>query len=93
MKQIDNLNVTGIVVFSAEWCTPCGPTKETVERVCSEHGVSCYTVDADKNGQLAADLGIAGLPTTLAVKDGEVIDGYTGSVNDTIVEGLIEEVK
>lgn len=50
-----------IIVFSAAWCSKCGPYKEQLKKA----GIEFDSVDVDDNEDMAASYGVRGLPTTV----------------------------
>lgn len=68
------------VDFWAEWCGACRmmtPVVEATER--DLPGVRFFAMDADANPVTAARLGVRSLPTTLLLRDGEVVDRIVGA--------------
>lgn len=59
IKNGENL----IVDFWAEWCGPCKMLKPIFERVANETNAQMYTMDVDKNRDIAVSLGIRSVPT------------------------------
>lgn len=85
-KQIDkqgfNENVTSskgavLVDFFAEWCGPCKMLAPSLDEL-SEEGYTIYSVDIDKNPELAAEYGVMSIPTLIFFKDGEKMDRIVG---------------
>lgn len=69
-----------VVDFWAEWCDPCkelGPALETAARE-GQGRFILAKVDVDKNPELAQAFQVQGIPTVLGVRDGKVVDGFSG---------------
>lgn len=62
-----------LIDFYAEWCGPCKKMAPYLEKMKTEMKgqVTIVKIDADKNQQLAQELGIEGLPTLFLYKDGK----------------------
>ncbi|GMG07281.1 thioredoxin [Aspergillus oryzae] len=76
-KVIDS-NEPVVVDFFATWCGPCRMITPAIERLSNENqGVKFYKVDVDGLNTIAADLGIAAMPTFVFFKDGQQIKELT----------------
>jgi thioredoxin 1 len=75
---------TVLVDFSAEWCGPCKAMMPVLQRVSSEYGdrLDIYTVDIDKQPELAAKHGVMSVPTFLIYHDGRQVDRMVGAVSE-----------
>lgn len=75
-----------IVDFHALWCGPCKMMKPTFEKISNENTteVQMYTMDVDKNRELAIELGIRSVPT---------IKTFNGSQNIETKVGLLQEAQ
>jgi thiol-disulfide isomerase/thioredoxin len=72
-----------LVDFTAVWCAPCKEMEKTtwvdptVVEWIEQHGVAVQ-VDADRRRELAQQFGIQGLPTVVAMREGEEVDRVVG---------------
>jgi thioredoxin 1 len=66
----------------AAWCGPCRALGPVVEEIAEEFEGRAVVakLDADRNSELAAQLGIRALPTLLFFKDGQIVDKIVGLV-------------
>jgi thioredoxin len=86
-----------LVDFWAPWCAPCRMLKPVVCRVGEqmEGRARIAFVNVDEQPELAEQFGVQSIPALMIVKDGEVIDAFTGYVpEETLrerVEAMIEE--
>lgn len=81
-----------LVDFWAEWCGPCRMIAPTVKEMASEYeGVlKVAKVDADENPNLIGMYGIAGIPTLMLFKHGQVVERITGAYpKDRIVAKVL----
>lgn len=70
-----------VVDFWADWCVPCKmltPVLEEIEKESSDI-ITLVKVDIDKNPELVKNYSIKSVPTTLVIKNGEVLGGVVGA--------------
>lgn len=70
-----------IVDFWATWCGPCKAMGPTIEALHTEYEgkVNVGKLNVDENPDTAAEYGIRSIPTTLFIKNGEVVDKLVGN--------------
>lgn len=61
-----------ILVFTAEWCTPCKALTPTWDALRKHADVELIDVEARPG--LAEQFGVCSLPTVVVLRDGEVVD-------------------
>ncbi|HLC52921.1 MAG TPA: thioredoxin [Candidatus Nanoarchaeia archaeon] len=70
-----------VIDFWAEWCGPCKIMAPYFEEAARElKDVIFAKVNVDENFELAERFGIMSIPTTLFMKDGEVVDRVSGAL-------------
>lgn len=83
MSQERNLeNGTHVVKFFATWCGPCKMYAPVFERVAARHpDLDFSEVDIDQEPEIRDQYEVAAVPTTLIVKDGEVVGRRPGATS------------
>jgi putative thioredoxin len=78
-----------LVDLWATWCGPCKVLGPLLEKVVDEFNgaVRLAKVDCDKEQALAASFGVRSIPTVVLVRDGQLVDAFTGA----LPEGAIRE--
>ena len=84
-----SLTTPVLVDFWATWCEPCKVLGPMLEKLAIEYNGAFRLgkVDVDTQQELAGMFGIKSIPTVVLVKDGQVLDGFTGA----LPEGQLRE--
>ncbi|MGH2527163.1 MAG: thioredoxin, partial [Actinomycetota bacterium] len=71
-----------VVDLWAEWCGPCRVLGPILEKAAQERGGQFLLakLDVDSNPYTAGRFGVQSIPTVVAFKDGNPIDGFIGAV-------------
>jgi putative thioredoxin len=75
-----SLSTPVLVDFWATWCEPCKTLGPMLEKLAVEYNGAFRLgkVDVDTQQELAGMFGIRSVPTVVLVKDGQVLDGFSG---------------
>jgi thioredoxin 1 len=88
-----------VIKFSAEWCAPCKamiPTIESLKKkydAIIESNVSIMSIDIDENPEMASKYKIKSIPTTIFIKNDEVVEKRSGVLNEAQIEEIIKSLK
>lgn len=80
-----------MVDFWATWCGPCQTLIPMLEQLATEYNGAFILakVDVDQNQQLAGQFGVRSVPTVKIVKDGQIVDEFTGVIPDTEIRAML----
>ncbi len=83
-----------LVDFWADWCGPCKRFAPIYEKASEEHGDIVFAkLDTDANQQLSGQLGIEGIPTLMAFRDGIMVFNQAGALPGPALQQLVEAVE
>ncbi len=79
-QEIVERKAAAMLVFTAEWCRPCGLQKPLVQKLSNSFGdrIRIEIIDVDQHPELADRLQIRTLPATLLYADGELVEHLHG---------------
>lgn len=70
-----------VIDFWAVWCGPCKAMAPTIEALHNEYleTVIVGKLDVDNNPNTAREYGIRNIPTTIFLKNGEIVERFVGN--------------
>lgn len=84
----------GVIKFSSAKCQPCKAYAPTFKKVAEDSQFSDWefsTVDIDQDFEFAKKWNVRSIPTTLILKDGQVVDRFLGAISQNELEGRIQK--
>jgi thioredoxin 1 len=83
-----------LVDFWADWCGPCKRFGPIFEKESAEHGEIVFAkLDTDANQALSGSLGIEGIPTLMAFREGVLVFNQAGALPGPALKQVVDAVK
>ena len=83
-----------LVDFWADWCGPCKRFAPIYEKASEEYSdITFAKLDTDENQQLSGQLGIEGIPTLMAFREGVLVFNQAGALPGPALKQVVEAVK
>lgn len=84
---------TTLVNFFATWCGPCHTMKPQLDQTVEDMGesINFFRVDIDKDRELAEEFQIKSIPTTIIIKNGEIMWRQSGVYPASELIRLVKE--
>jgi putative thioredoxin len=90
---IEGSKVRPVVVdLWASWCQPCKTLGPILEKVADERAGAFLLakLDVDANQMVASAFGVQSIPTVIAFKNGEPVNGFVGSYPEEAVNEFVD---
>jgi len=83
-----------VVDMWATWCGPCRTLGPILEKVAAERqgAFVLAKLDVDANPMVAQALGVQSIPTVVAFKDGEPVNGFVGAYPEEAVNQFVDAI-
>ncbi|HLE15371.1 MAG TPA: thioredoxin [Anaerolineales bacterium] len=83
-----------MVDFWAPWCGPCRMVEPILEKFAREFAgrLRIAKVNVDENPQLSERFGVTGIPTMLVVKNGQIVDRWTGALPEPAMRSRLSPI-
>ncbi len=80
-----------LVDLWATWCGPCKTLGPLLEKVIGEFNgaAKLAKIDCDKEQALAASFGVRSIPTVVLIRDGQLVDGFTGAQPESAIREFL----
>lgn len=93
-EAISGAELPVLVDIWSPWCGPCRMLAPVLERLAEKYDgqVKFYKVNAQENPQVPTNFGIAGVPTLLFFKDGELVETVVGLRDEKELSNVLDKV-
>ncbi len=83
-----------VVDLWASWCGPCKTLGPILENVAAARGGAFLLakLDVDANPYTAQQFGVQSIPTVVAFRDGQPVDGFVGAMPEPAVNEFIDKI-
>lgn len=88
-----SFNKPVLIDFWATWCEHCKTLTPLLEQIVTSYGgqLVLAKVDCDQQQQIVAQFGVRSLPTVVLFKEGQPIDGFSGSTTESNIRKMLEK--
>jgi len=93
-KNVLQAKLPVLVDFWAEWCAPCQAAAPILEELAKEYQgkINFAKVNVDGNSSIAANYGIAAIPTMLVFQNGQPVQQIVGLRQKRELKEIIDAI-
>ena len=90
-ESVKNSEKTVLLDFYADWCGPCRMVSPIVDEIAEERAdLTVGKINVDDSPELAAEFGVASIPTLIVMKGGSVVHQSAGARPKAQILALLE---
>jgi len=90
-SEVLNSDKPVLLDFWAPWCGPCRMVVPVVEQIAKDRDdIKVVKVNVDEEQELAAQFGVAGIPTLMVMQDGEIRSRSVGAKNRRQILAMLD---
>jgi len=80
-----------LVDLWATWCAPCKALGPLLEKVVDDYNgaIRLAKIDCDREQALAASFGVRSIPTVVLIRDGQLVDAFTGALPENAIREFL----
>ena len=75
-----------IIVFTADWCSPCKKLKPILDNLESKMHLKITRLDVEKEDDAVEAYTVRSIPTVVIIKDGKEVDRISGLIPSEVLE-------
>ncbi len=93
-KEVMQSRQPVLVDFWAPWCGPCRMVEPTLKKLAKEYAgrLRVAKVNVDENQAISQQYGVQGIPTMLIVRNGQIIDRWSGALPEPALRSKVQQV-
>lgn len=82
-----------LVDFWAPWCAPCRQLKPLLEQFVQsgDHDIRLVKINTEEHTQIAAQMGVRGIPDVRLYRDGVEVDRFSGALPEPAIRAFVEK--
>lgn len=93
-QEIISRKATALLVFTAEWCRPCGLQKAVIDKLVEKFAskILIEIIDVDIEPELADRFSARTLPTTILFAEGEIVEALPGYQAEEFLASYLQHI-
>ena len=89
--EVINSDKPVLIDFWAPWCGPCKMLGPVIAEIAEEHDeIKVGKVNVDEESALAEQFGVMSIPTLVMMKEGKLVNSFTGYAPKESIENFIK---